>query len=46
LSAATRRRLLADLLRRAEAGDVEAVSALVRLSIDVEAGRAPKSGEG
>ena len=42
LSAAARRRLLADLLHRAEAGDVEAAAQLVRLSI--EAGRgAPKS---
>jgi hypothetical protein len=44
LSAATRRRLLADLLRRAEAGDAEAAAALVRLSI--EARGAPKSGAG
>jgi hypothetical protein len=44
LSTATRRRLLADLLRRAEAGDAAAAAALVRLSI--EAGRAPKSGVG
>ena len=44
LSATTRRRLLADLLRRAEAGDAAAAAVLVRLSI--EAGRAPKSGAG
>jgi hypothetical protein len=36
LSVATRRRLLAGLLRRAEAGDSAAAEALVRLSIDAE----------
>lgn len=43
LSAATRKRLLAALLTRAEAGDVEASVALVRLSFmrgEVSASRA------
>jgi hypothetical protein len=45
LSAATRRRLLAELLRRAEGGDAKAAAYLVRLSL--ETGRdAPKSGAG
>jgi hypothetical protein len=44
LSVATRQRLLAELLRRAEAGDAAAAAVLVRLSI--EARGAPKSGAG
>lgn len=40
LSVATRRRLLAGMLARADAGDVEAAEALVRLSIAQEAARA------
>ena len=36
LSIRTRRRLLRDLLRRADAGDARAAEALVRLSLDAE----------
>lgn len=45
LSARTRRRLLRDLLRRAEAGDTSAAEALVRLSIDAERESAKSHGE-
>jgi hypothetical protein len=38
LSAATRRRLLAALLRRAESGDAAAAETLIRLSMDAERG--------
>lgn len=36
LSVRTRRRLLRDLLRRADAGEVAAAEALVRLSVEAE----------
>lgn len=36
LSVATRQRLLADLLHRAEAGDAEAAGVLIKLSIAAE----------
>lgn len=48
LSAATRKRLLGDLLRRAEAGDVPAAEALIRLGIEraaASATRCPLAGE-
>ena len=45
LSAATRRRLLADLLHRAEAGDAEAAGQLVRLSLETKRGGAKPGGE-
>jgi len=38
LSAATRRRLLAGMLRRAEAGDAAAAETLIRLSLATERG--------
>jgi hypothetical protein len=41
LSAATRKRVLAGLMERAEGGDVAAAEALVRLSLSAEA-TAPK----
>ena len=38
LSKRTRSKILADLMRRAEAGDAEAAATLVRLSIEIERG--------
>ena len=46
LSAATRRRLLADLLRRAETGDAEAAAQLVRLSLETMCGATKPGGGG
>jgi hypothetical protein len=45
LSVATRRRLGADLLRRAEGGDAAAAGELVRLSVEIRR-RDAKSGAG
>jgi hypothetical protein len=42
---ATRRRLLADLLHRAEAGDAEAAATLVRLSLETRPGGAKPAPE-
>lgn len=44
LSAATRKRLLAGLLRRAEGGDSAAAEALIRLSMDAERGAGATTG--
>ena len=47
LSTNTRRRLLAEMLRRAESGDAEAAAQLVRLSLEAKRGAAkPDVGEG
>ena len=45
LGRAYRRRLMVELQRRADAGDVEATEALVRLSIQVERGAEAGAGD-